>query len=105
VSKGTYRRQSCIARTNRVVPFGLEMREEIQHQGRIDIAQCQHGRWLARCASRIVQQELEGIAIGSDCSRADVLLLDQALGEEALEQRAEFRGRGEQGVHDVSPCV
>jgi hypothetical protein len=95
MSEGTYCRQTCIAVTYRIVPFGFDVSEEIEHQGCVEITQRLLRRCLACCALRTVQQEPEGVAIGRDRSWAGVLLLDQALCKEALEQRRELGGNSE----------
>jgi hypothetical protein len=103
MGKGAHRGQSCIAAAHRVVAFGFEVGEEVEDQRRIEVAQSQLGRWFAPFSVRIAQQQPEGIAIGGDRPWAGILLLQQAFGEEALDQRGEFGRNGEQGVHRVAP--
>ena len=91
------------ARYDKIHLFGFEMGKEVQYQRRIEIAQRQLGGWFACRAFGVSQHQPEGIAIGDDRSRAGILLLEQAFGEEALEQRGEFGGNCEQGVHCVAP--
>jgi hypothetical protein len=41
-----------------------------------------------------LEELAEGVAVGADCVRTDLALLDQTLREEALQERSETEERG-----------
>jgi hypothetical protein len=92
MSKGSHCGQSRVAAAHRVVAHGFKVREEVEYQRRIKIAQGERNGWFAPLSFCVLEQQPERIAIRCDSSWTGILLLYQAVGKEALEQPGEFGG-------------
>ena len=88
----TQRCQPQIAAAHRVVPLLLQVVQERQDQIGFDVGQAQCRGRLAQTLLGEVQEQHQGVAIGSDGAWAQGTLHDQIRGEELLDQGCERRG-------------
>jgi len=78
------RRQSGVARADRVVALVLEMLEERGDQRRVEIVEVKPRRLFARSLLGEGQQQSQRVAVGGDRMRAGAALVREAVGEERL---------------------
>ncbi len=95
------RRQAGVAASYAALPLALEMIEKGEDQRGVEIGERELGRCLTGSRLRKLQEQPERVAVSRDRVRAHRSVLPQVLGEEALEQHREGRGRVS---HDAPPC-
>ena len=73
----------------RVAALGLEVVEEGEHQGRVEVVERQRRGRPSGALLGVAEQQLERVAVARDRLGAGATLRDEALLEEVLQERGE----------------
>ena len=81
--------QAAVAGPWTVAAFVLEMAQEVTHECRVDVIECEVRRRLLQRSLGVVNQQAEGVPVTGDGMRACLTLFDQAFGEEHRQEAGE----------------
>jgi hypothetical protein len=90
MQKGADGRQAHVAGADAVAALRLEVVEECEHEGGVQIPQAQGGDSALQPLLGKPEQQAEGVAVAGHGARAEALLLHQTLQEEALQQTGQI---------------
>jgi len=96
------RREAEVAGARAVAPGLLEVVEEREHDGGIEVLDRERGRGTSGALLRETQEDLEGVAVARDGLGAGAALGDETRAEEILEERGEREPRGRNDVRSGS---
>ncbi len=90
--EGMERRESGVTAAGGVATFALEVVEELAEEGSVEIGELEPGWSSAEACCREAQEQTEGVAVGGHRVWARPPLLEQAVGEEGLQERGKIGG-------------